>query len=312
MNILKPVTGAFSRAAGKIKPKMPGILMWGGLVGVGCGTVMLCKTMATDVPEILDHYRRKKQEIETNLPEAKLDTESRKEKKRQIRKLRLDTGLKIGKKAAPGAAIEALGLTSMCGSNHMLKKINAELSVVCVGLKTGWDKYREGVRKEFGEEADDRLMHGYEEKTVTETAEDGTVTEKKIKVVKKGADMPSIYARIFAYGEADGAERSEDYNRQFLKLQAENANLFFKANKKMMLNDLYDMLGIKRSVAGNHVGWIYDKNNPSGDNCIDLRVQEIYREDPDRPGEYETVFLIDPNVDGMMEEKAVALGLMDE
>lgn len=312
MNIFKPVTNFFGRIVRDVKPKMPDLLMWGGVIGVVGGTGLLCKAMVTDVPEIMDNYRREKEHLENQYPETKLSAETRAEKKKKLRKLKLNTGLKIGKKAAPGAAVELLSLTGMCTSHHMMKKINTELAVTCVGLKAGWDQYRESVREEFGEETDDRLMHGYEEKTITEMAEDGTTVEKKIKVIGRDRNMPSQYARIFAYGEADGAERSADYNRQFLALQEQNMNCFFKANRRMMLNDVYDMLGIKRSVAGNHVGWVYDKNNPSGDNKINLRVQELQRENPDKPGEYETVFLIDPNVDGMMEQKAVALGLMDE
>ena len=93
-------------------------------------------------------------------------------------------------------------------------------------------------------------------------------------------------------------------------MQEKAANLYFRAHRKMMLNEVYEMLGIKKSVAGNHVGWIYDKNTPEGDNYIDFRIQEVYREREDGDG-WEKVYMIDPNVDGMVEEKMVRLGLMD-
>jgi hypothetical protein len=79
----------------------------------------------------------------------------------------------------------------------------------------------------------------------------------------------------------------------------------------MMLNEVYELFGIKPSIAGNRVGWVYDPANPSGDNQIKLRIQRVYREKDDGSGEWEQVIMINPNVDGMVEEKMVKLGLID-
>ena len=57
------------------------------------------------------------------------------------------------------------------------------------------------------------------------------------------------------------------------------------------------MLGVPRRAIGQCVGWIYDENNPNGDNFVDL---DIYNE---RNNNDENVFILDPNVDGYILDK---------
>lgn len=57
------------------------------------------------------------------------------------------------------------------------------------------------------------------------------------------------------------------------------------------------MLGVPRRVIGQLVGWVYDENNPNGDNFVDL---DIFNE---RNNNDENVFILDPNVDGYILDK---------
>lgn len=297
-----------SRARTEITKKAPDLLMWGGVMGVLGGTAMACRA-TIEAKEIFDNYKAEKHAIETGIRGTEDEVETRK----AIRKLQMQTGGQIAKAYAPAIVIEGLSLTGMCTSHQMMKKINTELGAVAAAYANGWAKYRENIRKEYGEEADQKAMYGYREEEIVEVNEDGEQETKKVKIFPaKAFGMPSPYARYFCYGEADGAEQSHTYNRQFLLQTQGLANAYLGANKMFMLNDLYDMLGYKRTIAGNRVGWARDKQDPSGDNYIDLRIQEIYREKEDKPGEWEKVFLIDPNVDGMVEEKLVQMGLMAE
>ena len=123
--------------------------------------------------------------------------------------------------------------------------------------------------------------------------------------------MPSDYARYFCYGEARAAEPNADYNLFFLKAQQELANHMLIANGFLFLNDVYDMLGIDRSIAGQTVGWVYDKNmQDHGDNYVDFGIQEVYRKKSDEPGDYEKVFLLDFNVDGSILDHSLDKGLI--
>lgn len=291
-------------ASSRVKDKAPDILMGIGVVGVVGGTVMAFKA-GMDIPAILEDYREKKAKI---LGET-ADDQVTAEQKKEIRSLKFHTGVAIGKKCAPAATVEVLSLTGMCTSHKMLKTINTELGAAYMGLYNGFAAYRQNVRNEYGEEADEKMLHGWREETVVEQDENGNSETKTIRIYPH--NMPSQYARYFCYGEASGAEKNIDYNERFAEIQETCANRYFRANRKMMLNEVYDLFGIKHSIAGNRVGWVYDPADPSGDNNINLRIQRVYREKDDGSGEWEQVIMIDPNVDGMVEEKMVRLGLID-
>ena len=59
------------------------------------------------------------------------------------------------------------------------------------------------------------------------------------------------------------------------------------------------MLGIKRTKAGNVVGWIYDEEHPVGDNYVDFGMYDLHNEKArDFVNGHERVILLDFNVDG--------------
>ena len=298
----------------KFGQKLPDALMGLGTAGVVGGTVMACHA-TTKLPAIMDEYREQKKQL---LEEAGVapDEEIPKEVKKELRKLKAKTGGKIVLNYTPAAIVEGTALTGMWRAYGTEKKALIGMSTAYMTIYNGFEKCRENVRKEYGEEVDDKMLHGWEEEEIVSVDEHGEQVVEKVKVYPHDCnDMPSPYARYFCCGEAEGAEPSFDYNKAFLEAQEKAINRMFRAYKKLMLNDVYDLLGIKRSVAGNRVGWVYDKNSPIGDNYISLRIQIVYRrkfDDFGNPDGIEKVLMIDPNVDGPIEERAVALGLMDK
>lgn len=289
----------------KTRGKAPDIMMWVGGGLIVAGTVMACHA-STKLPEVMDDYHEEKKAAE----DAGNDPV---ETKKEIRSVRVRTAGRILRLYAPAAAVETTGLINVFGANWMTKVINTELGATCAMLTQSIKNIRENVRNEYGEEGEEKIFHGgYEDKEVVKVDEDGTEHVETVRVYKNGG-MPSIYARWFVYGEATGAEENDDYNRHFLDVQQKlfgNPG-YLRAHRVVYLNDIYKEIGVRRSVAGNHAGWIYDPDKPEGDNRIDLRIQEVYREKEGCPGEWEVAFLIDPNVDGDVDRKAVELGLID-
>ena len=92
-------------------------------------------------------------------------------------------------------------------------------------------------------------------------------------------------------------DRSRDMNVFFLKFTQDYFNDLLKLRGHLFLNEVYDRLGIPRRALGQCVGWIYDENNPNGDNFVDL---DIFNE---RNNNDENVFILDPNVDGYILDK---------
>jgi hypothetical protein len=307
------VNGAHKVRA-KVGPKMPDILMGIGTAGVVGGTVMACRA-TTNVPGIMKDYRDQKAQIQTGLDEDG-DHRTDEEMAKDIRRLKVRTVGKLALNYASSAAVEGLSLAGMWGGYGQMKTMFLEASATCVTLTETIRKCREFVRNEYGEDAEEKMMHNYREEEVLSTNENGETVTEKVKIYPRDHHkMPSPYARYFCYGEATSAEKSLDYNVTFLNCLEPILTRRLKALKKIALNDVYDELGIKRSITGNRVGWIYDEKSPTGDNEVKLRARIVFRETVDdfgNPNGWERVIMIDPNVDGAMEKRAVQLGLMDE
>ena len=61
----------------------------------------------------------------------------------------------------------------------------------------------------------------------------------------------------------------------FLRRQQDYANEVLKSRGHLFLNEVYDMLGIPRTKAGQVVGWIYNEDNPNGDNYVDFGIYDL-------------------------------------
>ena len=128
--------------------------------------------------------------------------------------------------------------------------------------------------------------------------EDGNETIVTDTVKTMDPTLYSDYARFF-----DAAspcwQNDPEYNLMFLKAQQQYANDLLRAKGRLFLNDVYDMLGIEKTKAGQVVGWVYDRENPNGDNFVDFGIYDMSKERVRAfVNGYETNILLDFNVDG--------------
>lgn len=285
----------------------PEILVVTGIVGVVTSAVMACKATRKLDP-VLEVHKKNAEEVHRKFTDEKLE-------KRELTKVYMKTGVSFVKLYGPSVTIGMLSITGILASNNILRRRNVALAAAYTAIDTSFRQYRGRVVERFGEEVDKELRIGaHQEKIdVIETDENGKEKKVKKSVTVTDTNLPSDYARYFCYGEAKAAEPNADYNQFFLKAQQELANHMLRANGFLFLNDVYDMLGIDRSVAGQMVGWVYDKNaDDHGDNYVDFGIQEVYRKKSDRPGDYEKVFLLDFNVDGAILNHSVDKGLITQ
>lgn len=295
-----------SKFAGKtklvLKKHSPEILVFLGIGGTIMGAAMACKATRRLDDVLADHAER----VETAKKQSPDD-------KKELTKAYIRTGVQFVKLYGPSVTVGALSVSSILAGNNILRKRNVALAAAYAAVDQGFKDYRGRVVERFGVETDNELRHNLRKEKIEETVEDENGKKKKVKreITVAGSGAPSDYARFFANGEAKAAEANDDYNLFFLKSQQELANHMLRARGFLTLNDVYELLGIDPSVAGQMVGWVYDKNNNiHGDNYIDFHIQEVYRRNSDEPGDYQKVFLIDPNVDGGILDHAVAKGLI--
>ena len=291
-----------------LRRNLPQILVVGGCVGVVVGGVKACcDSMA--MPELISKHKERVAEVHKNHE----DEPNSNEEKRKLMTVYAATGGEIVKLYALSASIEAVSIISILAGNNILRKRNLALAAACSEITASFNSYRGKVVEKYGQAADDELRFGITQAKIEETIVD---EDGKTKKVKKTVDvtngLPSDYARYFAQGEARGWEQNDSYNELFLKGQQNAANHILYTNKILFLNDVYDMLGIDRSISGQAVGWILDEGSDESDCHVDLRFRKVYRESADAENGYESVWLIDPNVDGPILERAMHKGLIEK
>lgn len=305
MKLTQNLGKAFNKTKINVQKHSPEILMIGGAIGVVSSAIMACKA-TTKLSTIMNEHKANVEQIHhvANHPEILQDnqTYTAKDAKKDIAITRTHTGLKLVKLYAPSVILGALSLTCMISSSNILRKRNAALAAAYAAVDNGFKNYRNNVVERFGKEVDKELKYNIKAKEFEEVKTDENGKEKKVKktVDVVGVDGCSGYARFYDNG-CDNWQKDAEHNLWYLKQQQNYANEKLKAQGYLFLNDVYDMLGIPRSKAGQIVGWIYDDKNPNhkGDNYVDFGIYNVNVEaNRDFVNGYEPTILLDFNVDG--------------
>ena len=300
--LMNNVSGSINRMRFKLKKHSPEILAVTGTIGVVTSAVMACKA-TTKLGTILEKTKTDMEVIRTAMEHPEyLEPEKYTEDdgKNDIRILYAKTGLKIIKWYAPSVILGGLSITAMLTSNNILRKRNIALAAAYTAVDKGFKEYRSRVVERFGEEMDRELRYNLKSKEIEETVVDEKGKEKTVKKTVNVVDPStySVYARFYDDG-CNGWTKNPEDNLYFLKCQENYANDLLKTRGHLFLNEVYDMLGIPRTQAGQIVGWVYDEKNPVGDNFVDFGILDLYDEKKrEFVNGYERTILLDFNVDG--------------
>ena len=283
-----------------VQKHSPEILAGVGVVGVVASTVMACKaTMKlNDILEESKETRDKIREVESN-PRYE-EQYSHEDAKKDLTINYTQTGLKIAKLYAPAVILGSASLGCLLASNDILRKRNAALSAAYMTVDKSFKEYRQRVVDRFGEEVEKEIRYNIKAEEVTSTvvAEDGSETTITETVKTMDPNLYSDYAKFF--DEASPYwQKDPEYNFMFLKSQQQYANDLLKARGRLFLNEVYEMLGIDKTKAGQIVGWVYNPENPIGDNFVDFGIFDMSKERVRAfVNGYEPNILLDFNVDG--------------
>lgn len=286
----------------KLKKHSPEILVVAGAVGAVASAVMACKA-TLKVHEIIEEKEETLAEIQEaveNGENSAGNPYNEEDARKDVGLVYLQTGVKFAKLYGPAVLLGTLSITAMVSSNVILKKRNVALMAAYTTLDKGFKEYRGRVIERFGKELDHELRYNIKAKEVEEKVvkEDGT--EETVKKTVNVIDPTSIsdYAVIYDDG-CTGWTKDPELNKFFLKSQERYANDRLKAKGHLFLNEVYDMLGVPRTKAGQIVGWIYDEKHPNGDNFVDFGMLDINDERKrDFINGYERNIVLDFNVDG--------------
>ena len=280
----------------------PEILAGVGAVGVVGSLVMACKA-TTKLSDILEDSKEQLDKIkEVAADPAYEEKYSQDDAKKDTTITYVQTAMKVTKLYAPSVILCASSLGCLLASNNILKKRNAALSAAYMTVDKSFKEYRKRVADRFGEEVEKEIRYNIKAEEITKVDEDGNEVTETVKIMD-GTDDPnsySDYARFF--DESCAAWQNDaEYNLTFLKAQQQYANDLLKAKGRLFLNEVYRMLGIDETKAGQVVGWVYNPDNPTGDNFVDFGIYNMQRERVRAfVNGYEPNILLDFNVDGVI------------
>lgn len=299
---------SFNRAGLKLKKYSPEILVAAGIVGTVAGAVMACKA-TTKVSEIVEDTKEQLDTIHKVTEAGEMKTNegvipyTEEDAKKDTTIVYAQTAVKFVKLYGPAVAVGALSIASILAGHNILRKRSIAIAAAYTAVETSFKEYRNRVIERFGAELDRELKYNIKSKEIEETVIDENGKEKTVKKTIEVVDSDQLskyspYAKFFDETSL-GWERDADYNLMFLRRQQDYANEKLKSRGHLFLNEVYDMLGIARTKAGNVVGWIYDEKNPIGDNYVDFGIYDLYDDKKRRfVNGYEKSILLDFNVDG--------------
>ena len=304
MKVLNNLTSTITYVVGHTKTfcsrNSAEILLIGGAIGVVTGTVMACKaTLKAD--SVMDEYKTKKEKIGTCLENPEIDYDEITAKE-DLKNLTIQTAVKMIKCYAPAVILESFSIGTIFASNHIMQQRNAALAASCAAVEAAYKKYREKVVEKYGKEVDDEFYYGTktENKKITttdpETGEKTKTTESKTYLQEEYGCSP--YAVLF---DSSAIEFYQDdaTNMFMLKNREKEATVRLRANGMLTLNDVYEMIGVKPTDIGLTHGWIFEKDNPDGDNEVKFDMRHVYVKDLYSDRE-ERAILIDFNCDGFV------------
>lgn len=301
-NIVNSATKTFHRVGFQIKKHSPEILLVTGITGVVTSAAMACKA-TTKVDAIVEESKKSIDMIHEGMEAGNIcDVEYTEEDgKKDLAIVYIQTGVKFAKLYGPSVLLGLTSIGCILASNNIIHKRNVALSAAYTAIDRSFKGYRGRVIERFGESMDRELRYNIKTQEVKETVVDEETGKKKtVKSTVSVVDPNtySDYARFFDEYCA-GWTKDAEYNLMFLRQQQNYANELLKSRGHLFLNEVYDMLGIDRTKAGNIVGWVYDEEHPVGDNFVDFGIYVLDNEKArDFVNGRERSILLDFNVDG--------------
>lgn len=327
MGFLQTALSLGTEAAVALKNNKEKILLVGGLV-LGVATVGSTVRCTLKCKDIVDEWKTNVETIHTaaELSEEYSDSD---DMHKDFVKASVYAGVGMAKEIAVpvifGAGATACIIAQHCMMERKVEKLTETVVGLAAAYKTidlAFKNYRKNVINELGKEADDRFRHGVkkdEGATVIEFDENGNEKVSKKDIYYTDESDPSDYAKFYCGVNSDGSLNPQfvwmdplktradwDANIHFLNCQQSYANQLLRINGYLFLNDVYEMLGLPKTKAGQVVGWIFDPENPNIDSHISFGTFRIInRKVINHEGgyEYEECILLDFNVDGVIIDK---------
>lgn len=245
------ITRAIGSSKLALKAKTPILMIVGGVVSMGAGTVLACR-QTLKIEEVMEPHTVALERIEegSSLSLQSYPAEAAQSDRYKVYgRVALD-GTKLY--AIPGAFFLGGAVLVFAGHRIMLKR-NAAMALAFTGLKEIFDAYRARVVDRFGEASDQAFMHG---ETLLEIED--PVTGEKIMVASRDWDESGQdpYNRVFDQFNAIRTWQPDlGVNKNFIATQQRYAQELLNRQGYLYLSDVYKALGFEETSISRIVGW---------------------------------------------------------
>lgn len=272
-----------------VKKNSPQTLFTFGIIGVVASAVLACKS-TLKLTETLDEMKSEVDGVKDHRANMDIINYSQGDYHKDLAYVYGKGTLALAKLYGPAIVLGGASLGALTGSHVTLTRRNTSLMAAYSAVQMSFDAYRERVKEALGEEKELDLRHAVSLESVD--------ADGKIKMIKSAdPNKWSPYARFFDEASPNW-QKNPELNRLFVQCQQNYANHLLQARGHVFLNEVYDMLGIERSTAGQVVGWVI---GDEGDNFIDFGLFEAANSR--FINGWERNVLLDFNVDGVIYDK---------
>jgi hypothetical protein len=253
MSVMTSFTSSLGRQALVLKNYAPQIMFGLGTAGFIATTVMATKATLALTEKVGPHI------------EAHSALEAKKAINPAAVSMKDETSAKAkvlvatGKNYLPTVVVGAATLAMFGGAHFILTKRNIILTGTLLSVEKAFNEYRENVREDVGELKDLEYRFGPGvEREIVEDTPNGLVT-RTVKEFDKS--RVSVYARVFSKDTSKMWESSVERNQYTLKAAEAAAYTKLQADGFLILNDVYEMLGLAKTNTGMMAGWVKGKGD---------------------------------------------------
>lgn len=258
-----------SRQKLKINMHSPTLLLGAGIAGV-VGTTILASRATLKAQPVFEATHLELEEIAYNADKV-LDETGLRVPDSQLRKQRVavytDTAVQLTKMYGPSVILGGISIACLVQSHRILSDRYSSMATAYVALQETFDRYRNRVRGELGEEKERDLYYNGQEHILIEPGPNGP---KKSKIRTFGDGGGSPYARLFSNETSSEWKDTPEYNVMFLRQVEKHCNDRLKRDGHLFLNRVYEELGLDDTGLGARVGWLYERGH--GDDFVDFGI----------------------------------------
>lgn len=254
------VTRAVGKAKLSAKKHSPEILLAAGLI-TGAATIFFACKGTLKAKKIIDDHKEAMDNIHEAIEVADPGEYTEQDAKKDTVTVYAKTAGAFLKEYWPAIACGAISVTCILTSHGIMKKRNIALATSLLGVRTAFDEYRHRVANELGDKMDEHFLYATETKEIEHEVTDEKGKTKTVKEKVEVSTKPTVYSRFFDECNPNWT-RDGGANYLFTRSQMLYLQHKLRADGYLFLNDVYKVLDMPITVAGQSAGWIYDYDNP--------------------------------------------------